>query len=148
MRGKPWSHEEEGELMRLVKAGGDLGLIAGKLGKSVESVKQKMRRLGLVVGTRPPVVPTTTSPKIVLPEELPTVEETLRKLAGALDMAVRGGLTKAEVNRLQVVANIASKYKEILADYLDYRGLEIELERHEKELAELKRKMFSEKNDG
>lgn len=54
MRGKPWSHEEEGELMRLVKAGGDLGLIAGKLGKSVESVKQKMRRLGLVVGTRPP----------------------------------------------------------------------------------------------
>jgi hypothetical protein len=93
-------------------------------------------------------VPTTTSPKIVLPEELPTVEETLRKLAGALDMAVRGGLTKAEVNRLQVVANIASKYKEILADYLDYRGLEIELERHEKELAELKRKMFSEKNDG
>ena len=56
MRGKPWSHEEEAELMRLVKDGGDLGLVAGKLGKSVESVKQKMRRLGLVVGT-PPLPP-------------------------------------------------------------------------------------------
>ena len=46
------------------------------------------------------------------------------KLAGALEAASAPGLSKTDVHRLQVIANLAKTYKEILADYLDYRGIE------------------------
>jgi hypothetical protein len=39
-----------------------LGFVVRRFGELVDSVKQKMRRLGLLVGTRGTVVPTTTSP--------------------------------------------------------------------------------------
>ena len=45
-----------------------------------------------------------------LPEELPSVEEALRMLAGALKAACKSGLDKVEVQRLQVVATLALTY--------------------------------------
>jgi hypothetical protein len=66
-----------------------------------------------------------------LPEELPSVEEALKILAGALKAASEAGLTRVEVQRLHLIANLARTYKELLADYIDYRGIEqklIELE--------------------
>ena len=58
-------------------------------------------------------------------------------LAAALKAACTSGLDKVEVQRLQVVSTIARTYKEILVDYVDYRGLEAELLELREKYAEL-----------
>jgi hypothetical protein len=55
---------------------------------------------------------------------LPSVEETLRILAGALRAATASGLEKVEVQRLQVISTLSRTCKELLVDYLDYRARE------------------------
>jgi hypothetical protein len=141
MKGRPWSREEEKELIGLVEAGKGSGFIAGKMGKTLDSVVHKMRRLGLKEGAGSTVAPSpSTTSEIVLPKELPTVEDTLKMLAGALNMVCKGGLSKTEVQRLQVVASVASKYEEILARYQNFCRLEIELATQRKEIDELRKR--------
>ena len=62
-----------------------------------------------------------------IPKELPTIEEALKILASALKASTQAGLDKVEVQRLQTVATLARTYKDFFADYVDYRGIEIEL---------------------
>jgi hypothetical protein len=62
----------------------------------------------------------SSSSKLVLPAELPSVEMTLKTLETP-------GLDKCEVLRLRGIIARAKVYKELLADYMDYRGLEAEL---------------------
>jgi len=62
-------------------------------------------------------------------------------LAGALKTAVKPGLDKIEVQRLQAVSTIAKTYKEILADYINYREIENKL----KEMEELNAKLLKDK---
>jgi hypothetical protein len=81
-KGKPWSIEEESALKQLVTAGHPLDTIAEKLGKPDEAVRQKIRRLGLEVVDQDRSVWSTTS-KLILPRELPSIEEALKLLAGA-----------------------------------------------------------------
>jgi hypothetical protein len=50
-----------------------------------------------------------------LPKELPSVEEALIKLAGALNAACKPGLDKVEIQRLQVVATLARDTTAIVA---------------------------------
>ena len=120
VKGVPWTVEEEASLKALVDAKTPLDVMAAKLGRQTSAVFVKCQRLGLA--TRQ-----VTAAQIPLPAELPSVEETLKKLAGALDAACAPGLTKAEVQRLQVVATLAKAYKEILADYINYREIEAKL---------------------
>jgi hypothetical protein len=137
-KGKPWSVEEEIKLKRLVKAGEPLDKIAAKLGKSKGAVYLKCKRLGLKVVVNKTAKLTTTS-EIALPKELLSVEEALKILAGALQAAPKTGLSRVEVQRLHVIANLARTYKELLADYIDYRGIEqklVELEAKYAKLAE------------
>ena len=136
MKGKPWSVEEEKQLRSLVEAKLPLVVVAAKLQKPDEAVRQKIRRLGLDVVEQQRSVCSTTS-RLVLPEELPSVEEALKMLAAALKAACTSGLDKVEVQRLQVVSTIARTYKEILVDYVDYRGLEAELLELREKYAEL-----------
>ena len=49
MRGRSWTADEEGKLRKLVEDKLSLEVIAGSLGMSVEAVRVKVRRLGLVV---------------------------------------------------------------------------------------------------
>ena len=63
-------------------------------------------------------------------------------LAGALKTAVKPGLDKVEVQRLQAVATIAKTYKEILADYINYREIETKL----KEMEELNARLLQERS--
>jgi hypothetical protein len=111
-------------LRKLVQDRDPLDVIAAKLRKSPEAVRKKIERLGLEV-VDPKGLRTTTSLKI--PKELPTVEETLKMLAGALNAAMLPGLDKVEVQRLQMVATLARTYKDLFSDYVDYRGIEAEL---------------------
>ena len=62
-------------------------------------------------------------------------------LAGALKRSCQPGLDKVEVQRLQVVATLARTYKDILADYLDYRGVEAELLELRQKYEELAKRM-------
>ena len=141
-KGKPWSIEEESALKQTVTAGHPLQTIAERLGKPGEAVRQKIRRLGLEVVEQDRSVCSTTS-KLILPKELPSIEEALKLLAGALKRAGQAGLDKVEVQRLQVVATVARTYKEALADYINYREIErrlIDLEAKYARLCEEKTK--------
>ena len=83
-------------------------------------------RLGLeVVDEEKKNISTTTS--LELPQELPSVEETLIKLSAALKALEKPGLDKSEVLRLRGIIAGSKVYKELLADYMNYRGLEAKL---------------------
>ena len=131
MRGLPWTVEEEIQLKRLVEAKTPINIIADTLGRQAPAVKLKCQRLGLAIDDE------VTCQALPLPSELPSVEETLKKLAGTLEAASATGLNKTEVQRLQVVATLARAYKEILDDYLNYRGIEAKLNDMEAKYAAL-----------
>jgi hypothetical protein len=124
MKGKPWPAEKEQKLRELAAAGADVDKIAAFLGKSRDAILKKANRLGLeVIGAKGHA--TTTS--IPLPKDLPSVEEALIILAGALKAACDSGLDRVEVQRLHVVATLARTYKDLLADYINYRAIEAKL---------------------
>jgi hypothetical protein len=127
-KGKPWSPELEKELIDLVEAKTSLSVIATKLGKPEEAVRIKIRRLGLeVVDPRKKIECSTTTAELVLPEALFSVEEVLKELHAAVMGLKVPGLDKTEVIRLRGIIAGCKVYKEMLVDYMDYRGLEAEL---------------------
>jgi hypothetical protein len=77
MKGKPWTVEEEKQLRELVLAHRPLGVIAGSLGKTTESIRCKMARMGLVDDNQPKSE-RSLSTKLKLPVDLPSVEEQLK----------------------------------------------------------------------
>jgi hypothetical protein len=131
---KKWTPQEETQLKTLYESDLPIEEIARQLGKSVGSVTIKCNRLGLIKPRMDKEL------KVLLPRALPSVEEDLRMLAGALKTAIKPGLDKVEVQRLQAVANIAKTYKDILADYVNYR----EIERQLKEMAEMNATLLAE----
>jgi len=139
-KGKPWTVEQEKQLRELVDSRDSLEVIASKIGKSRAAIKMKMRRLGLEVVVQKPTDSRTTTSNVVLPKELVSAEDALKMLVGALKMACTPGLSKVEVQRLQVVANLARIYSEKLQEYLDLRGLEQRLFELEGKYAELAKK--------
>ncbi|NIM21903.1 MAG: hypothetical protein GTN64_05720 [Candidatus Latescibacteria bacterium] len=135
----PWTKEQEAQLRELVETGQPMEVIAARLGKSKGAVSIKADRLGLKVVVSQRSRATTTS-EIALLKELPSVEEALMILAGALTAASKSGLEKVEVQRLQAVATLTRTYKELLVDYIDYRGIEAKLVELEAKYAKLARK--------
>ena len=130
-KGLPWTVEEEALLKALVDAKTPIDVIAAKLGRQPGAILVKCQRLGLSTASQ------VTAAAIPLPAELPSVEEVLKKLAGALEAACAPALGKVEVQRLQVVATLAKTYKEILADYINYREIEAKLNDMEAKYAAL-----------
>ncbi len=125
-KGKQWTTQQETELKTLVDHNTPLEEIASKLQKTPSAIILKCQRLGIKPQTKGYV-----DTSISLPKELPSVEETLKMLAGALKTAVKPGLNKIEVQRLQVLSTIAKTYKELLADYINYREIEAKLKEME-----------------
>jgi hypothetical protein len=128
VKGKPWSVEDEKKLIDWVTSGVSVEALVfsfdGQYTK--DAIYKKMDRLGLeVVDEEKKNISTTTS--LELPEELPSVEETLLKLSAALKALEKQGLEKNEVLRLRGIIAGAKVYKELLADYMNYRGLEAKL---------------------
>jgi hypothetical protein len=138
-KGKPWSVADERKLRDLRVKGKTVAEIAAIFKLSSDAVKQKLRRLGLKVVTMQNHMGTTT--ELILPEDLPSVEEALLKLVGAMKALEKQGLSKTEITRLRNIIQAVKIYKGLFADYLNYRDLErrlIELE--EKYAEELKRR--------
>ncbi len=92
MKGKPWTADEERLLQELVEWRASVEVMAARLGKTKEAVAKKCGRLGLVVVGLEPLG--TTTSLVPLPAELPSVEEALRMLAGALRASVEPGWTR------------------------------------------------------
>jgi hypothetical protein len=124
-KGKPWTAEEVKQLKKLIEEGAPIETMMGKLGKSKQAVLKKIERLGLSEVVVAKGYTTTTS--LLLPKELPSVEDALKILAAALKESVKSGLDKVEVQRLQVVATLARTYKDLLVDYINYRQIEARL---------------------
>ncbi len=135
-KGKKWTAQEENELKTLVEANARVDEIAAKLQKSPGAIFLKCKRLGLKLQTKGYV-----DSAVPLPRELLSEEEALKMLAGALKAAVKPGLDKVEVQRLQAVASMATSYMEHLADYINYREIENEL----KEMRELYTNLLKER---
>ncbi|MCW4004812.1 MAG: hypothetical protein NWE95_12975 [Candidatus Bathyarchaeota archaeon] len=122
---------EEIQLKKLIEANTPIDVIASTLKRTPTAILLKCQRLGLVPSEQ------VTKANLPLPDELPSVEETLKELAGALKAAKEPGLNKVEVQRLQAIATLARTYKEILADYLSYREVEAKLNDMEAKYAAL-----------
>src|SRR5450759_173475 len=133
MTGKIWTAQEEAELKALVEANLNVIDIAAKLKKTPKAVITKCERLGLRLQTEGYV-----NTSLPIPRELPSIEEALKMLAGALKASVKPGLNRLEVQRLEAVANISKMYKELLADYIHYRDVERKLKEMEEQNAQLK----------
>jgi hypothetical protein len=130
-KGIPWTAQEETQLQTLIEAKTPLHKIASTLKRTPTAILLKCQRLGLTPSDQ------VTQSKLPLPDELPSVEETLKELAAALRAAKQPGLNKVEVQRLQAIATLARTYKEILADYVNYREIEAKLTDMEEKYAAL-----------
>ena len=130
MNGKVWTPEQEKQLKKLIEEHASLPVIAGTLGKSLEAVRSKAKRLGLVDDDQKKKNQRSSSSitaELVLPQELFSVEEVLKELHAAVLGLKAPGLDKTEVIRLRGIIAGCKVYKEMLTDYMDYRGLEAEL---------------------
>jgi hypothetical protein len=137
-RGKQWTAQQEAELKTLVESNANVETIVATFGKTPDAIIIKCQRLGLKLQTKGYV-----DTSIALPRELPSVEEALQMIAGALKTSVKPGLDRVEVQRLQAVATIAKTYKELLADYINYREIEKKLKEMEEENARLRKEATS-----
>jgi len=125
-KGKPWTNEEEKQLRSLLESHKTLEVIASTLGKSENAIRQKMLKLGLKEEKNADTDVFSYS-DLVLPKELPSVEEALKILCAALTSLQKGGFDQAEVFRLRTVIQGVKIYKELLADYINYRGIEAKM---------------------
>jgi hypothetical protein len=125
-KGKPWKVKEELLLKQLINSGERMDVIAAKMGKSKNAVYLKARRLGLKEEVTKHGI-SSSSNEIELPPELPSVETALKILAGALEKAKQPNLTRTEIQRLNAIVNLVHTYQDLLAEYIDYRGIERKL---------------------
>ena len=123
MKGKPWTVEEEKRLRELVEVGKNLKEIVAELKKSKESVRMKLRRLGLEVVDHVEKTCWSTS-TLVVPKDLPSIEYQLRVLAGVIKKLQEDDLDKVDVMRLGRLIAGVDKYKELYAAYVGYREIE------------------------
>jgi len=136
-KGKPWIKEEEQILIELLKKGKSVDVISRALGKPEGAVYMKMKRLGLeVVVTEKNQLTTTSSVKTGT--ELPSIENVMKRLSAALSALETPGIEKKEVIRLRCFIQGVKIYKELFADYVDYRGIETELVQLRGALAEMR----------
>jgi len=131
-KGKPWDINEERQLRDLFGQGKSVYQIAKVMVKTRDAVLNKIYDLGLKREEEDKAHGRRLSSSFQLPAELPSVEESLKKLAAALRELEQPGLDQAEVLRLRSIISGVKIYKEIFADYFDYCELEerlIDLER-------------------
>ena len=62
-----------------------------------------------------------------MPEDLPSVEEALLKLAAAMKALENPKYTKNDVMRLRTLIQTSTIYQKKLAEYIDYRRIERKL---------------------
>ena len=144
VKGKPWPTEDEKKLISWFKSGTtDLRVLAFSFDGlySEEAIRQKLLNLDLLKEQQQQKNQCCcSSPTLKLPEELPSIEETLKTLAAALKELQTAGLEKNDILRMRSIIAGAKAYKELLSDYINYRGLEAELKDLRDKYGELSKK--------
>jgi len=138
---KKWRNEDIQQLRQLAKQGKGWEAIAAELDRSVEAVQKKARRLGVdvVVHSLQESQTTTTTAELVMPEELISVEEALKKLVAAMNLLEDSKLSKTDVMRLRTLIQSSNIYQIRVAEYINYRHIEqrlLEMETKYERLAE------------
>ncbi|MCW4005280.1 MAG: hypothetical protein NWF04_01580 [Candidatus Bathyarchaeota archaeon] len=143
-KGKPWPADDERKLRDWYTSGTtDLGVLAFSFNGDYteEAVRQKLIKLGLVKEQQQPKnSPCCCSTQLEIPKELPSIEETLKMLAAALEALKTPGLDRIEILRLRGIIAGAKVYQERFAEYVRYRELEEELLEARGKIAELRKK--------
>ncbi len=143
VKGKPWPAEDENRLKDWFTSGTkELGVLAFSFdGKySENAVYQKLLDMGLLKEEEDRKKQSSSSTTLKLPSELPSVEDTLKDLCAAVEALKTPGLDKTEVLRLRGIIAGCKEYKKMLAEYMDYLGLEAELLEGRAKIAELRKK--------
>jgi hypothetical protein len=152
MKGKPWDLNEERQLRLLVEEGKSVHEICTALVKTRDSVLSKIYNCGLKINTLKEEEdnrlqqPRVLSSSYNVPKELPSVEDALKSIAAALKALEEPGIDQTEVLRLRNIILGVKVYKQIFADYLNYRELEERLKELEGKYAELDRVKRSQAN--
>ena len=127
-KGKPWPVAQDRKLIELRENGKTIAEIAELMNKSPDAIKQKLRRLGLkVVTIENNEGTTTTSSELILPEDLPSIEEAILKLAAAMKALENPKLTKTDVMRLRTLIQTSTIYQKRLTEYVGYKKIERKL---------------------
>jgi IS30 family transposase len=126
VKGKPWTIEEEKMLRQMVEHKKSVRVIARTLGKTRDGVRMKIGRLELEEVVQPKSE-RTTSTRLALTKDLPTVEEALKTLNAALEALKTSGLEQSEILRLRSIIQGVKIYQELFADYMHYCEIEAEL---------------------
>jgi IS30 family transposase len=125
-KGKPWTVEEERQLRRLREEGRSCREIASIMKKTEQAIMKKLQRSGLkVVQLRKSIE--TTSEELIVPKELISIEEALLELTAAMTALKKPNISKTEVMRLKALVQTSGLYQKRLADYIDYRRLEVKV---------------------
>ena len=139
-KGKPWPVEDERTLREQVQAGVDLdGLVACFGNKYTRNaVYQKMADLGLKAEEKTTHydTPSSKGAKLTLPEELPSLEESLKTFNAASTALHAPNLSRTDVIRLGKIIQAEKIYQEQFPKYVKYRELENEVMELRKKLAE------------
>ncbi len=104
------------------------------MSKSRVAVRAKLTNLGLCVEDAADEETIAAVSSSSLPGDLPSVESQLKVLSAALTDLRQPGLSHNEVLRLRTIILGVKTYKELFADFLDYRALEDELVEVNREL--------------
>ncbi len=143
-KGKPWPIEDERKLREQVDAGRNLDDLVVSLGNKYtrNAVYQKIVDLDL---KKPEtitheVAPSSKSTKLILPTELPSLEESLKKLTAASNALQSPDLSRTDVIRLRSIIMAEKIYQEQFPKYVKYRELE-------DEVMELRKKLAAQNNE-
>jgi len=128
-KGKPWTVELEKQLRELVESGKSAAKIAVVLEKSYASVSSKIKRLGLRVEDDDGLSGSLLSSTLVLPKDLPSVEEALLKVAAAMKALEKPGLSKTEIMRLRTLIQTSGLYQKRFVEYVNYRQIEAKVDK-------------------
>ncbi len=125
VKGKPWTKEQEKTLIIMFRKRKPVDVIAAALKTTEDSVQMKIRRLGLEEVDQEKNQ--SSSSRLPLPQELPTIQNIMIRLSVALAALEVPGIDKKEIVRLGKFIQGAKVYKELFADYVHYREIEAEL---------------------
>jgi len=124
------------------------------MGKSRLAIKGKLFNLGLNLlkdaTSEKKIVATTTSLEPMsymsqnLPDELPSIEEKLKVLNASLVALEQPDLDRNSIERFRTIIIGTKIYQKSFADYVNYRGLEIEVLELRKRIASLEKSRGSE----
>jgi hypothetical protein len=136
-----WTNDDERELIRLFSEEKlSIDTLAVRFNRRRKAVENKLRRLGLrVVSSK-----SDLTEDLELPPDLPSLENALKVVVGALDRARQSGLSKIELQRLDTIANLYKAYEGGLEKYLQWSKIEAKLFEMEKKYADVAKEKGSE----